>query len=248
MNDCVKMLFVLLLAGGCSANATKPTEEAPVEPTPPAAEVAAEDTPAAKKPMEKPAAASSCATLDTESSFSQWREQLMARINTADLGGAKKVLQCAQPNFSTTLFEQSEEWLVDASPRHLDADEDEEWVLQFRQHSPVVGHGERDELVWLAIYDRKDGKYQVAGVIVRPRHPSCVLADDEGIKIEFGEDVPGEDAGMVLTEQDVKACGTLVDVKYTKTVHKLELGKLVSLPLKAPKAKTYNRTDGASDE
>lgn len=229
-----RWLTILLttVACGCSTSTSTVPPDEETRSTASSSQETQEPVATTSQPPPAEAAPKRCEPLNSEAAFARWREQLMAEVNTEELEAAKVTLQCVDPGFAHTLLSQPAMWLVDATPHHLDHDRDEEWVLLFRQRGHEVTEGEREELVWFAVYDLQDGDYSLAGVQSWGGVTVCVEGEEDGIAIEVGEHVAGPDAGLVVTAPVEKSCSSPKNAKTTRTRYRVEGGRLVGTPFR----------------
>lgn len=228
-------LLIVLLLFGCD---NKQTEKEPETTT-------SEPKPKPDKVKEKPAEAKPedpCAPFASRAPLDAWVKKLQKELDDKKIDDARETAKCLSKEADPKFRDDSVRQKVEVFEGQLDTDEAPEWVVQVRQHSEEIGHGEREhDYYWVSVLDERDGKYGVVHSFDKKMWV-CAIPDKLGVKLGFSNKKPGKDASLWVVEQKPEACGTLVDVWYEKRTYQIVDGKVVVKTVDPPKSQSWDRT------
>lgn len=154
-------------------------------------------------------------------------------------------LKKIDPAFDETVLAESLETL-DPSPLlrtdlfrgQLDSDPDVEAVAQVICAEPgFTGFGERNEEVWIGIFDVKDGKLALAGALHEAIWHCNADKAPLGLTLDF---VKGADPALAVVRQETAACGAMqIAFDFRKTEYRISGGKLSAKEVAAPPGKAF---------
>jgi hypothetical protein len=186
--------------------------------------------------------------LDSAEAFVAWKKDLQSAMDAKKWDAAKDVMKKLDPSFDAAFLENVESQKVESFEGQLDAGEPKEVVIQVRQHGEMQGTGEHEDFYWVGVLADVDGKRTLVGQHVRPLLLVCEFADRAAFTLGFSSKTPGPKAALWVVEQDVKSCGTMVEVDYKKVEYRVEAGKLTSKTLKGPASVEFDRMEDRDDE
>ncbi len=186
--------------------------------------------------------------LDSPEAFGEWKTDLQGAMDSKKWGVARETMRKLDPSFEVSFLENAENQKVESFEGQLDAGEPKEVVIQVRQHGQLEGTGEHEDFYWVGVLADVDGKRRLVGTHVRSSLLVCEFADRPGLTLGFSSKTPGPKAALWVVEQDVKSCGTLVEVDYKKVEYRVEAGKLISKTLKGPASVEFDRMADRDDE
>lgn len=230
----------IVLAVACGDSAPSPSPTAPTRPLPATTNATAEPAPGATAATtaSPPAAANgpapsagsppapACKVFRDRTSLDLWASRMREALQAGRRPEAQDLARCLAADLELSLQRNPASQGVDVFEGQLDRDPAPEWVVQIRQRGRDEGINERTDSVWVTVLDQGADGYRAVGSIARPAVSVCQPYGRLGLVLRFKSREPGPRAALEVTEQDIHACGSMVDVVDKVTLLQIDRGKL----------------------
>jgi hypothetical protein len=162
---------------------------------------------------------------------------------TEDRPAFEQRLRAVDPSFSPPSGETAGELPLARAEvffGQLDADKDEEAVVQYVHHGAFEGNGWRAEVFWVGVFDKTKRGYELAGAL-RPEVWHCNWDEKTlGLTFRFAGKKPAE-AMLEVRKQETDSCGTRISFTVVVEAYALTGGKLERKSERTGPGEDYDR-------